>query len=49
MELPKTKQQSEFEQFAPVLINVISNLSEQGRNKVFNYAISIYNKEEKRK
>lgn len=45
MELPKTKQQSDFEQFAPVLISVLSTLSEQGRNKVFNFAISIYNKE----
>ena len=45
MELPKTKQQSEFEQLTPVIIQLLSNLSEQGRNKVFNYAIQIYNKE----
>lgn len=45
MTLPTTKEQAAFEQFTPVLVQILSQLSEAQRNQVFNYAVSLYNRE----
>lgn len=44
MQIPKTKEQKQFEQLTPVLLQIISELTHKERQQVFNYAISIYNK-----
>lgn len=45
MTLPKTKEQKQFEETAPAIISLLSQLPEQSRNNVFDYAIRLYNKE----
>lgn len=45
MQIPKTKEQKQFEQFTPVLLQIISELNHKERTQILNYAISIYNKE----
>lgn len=43
-EIPKTKQQKEFEDFAIVLLKILSELTPEERTHIFNYVIFTYNK-----
>lgn len=43
-ELPKTKEQKEFEELTQVLIKVLSELSHEERKHIFNYVVFMYNK-----
>lgn len=44
MNIPKTKEQKHFEQFAPILIQIVSELPHEERQRVIDYAINLYNK-----
>jgi len=46
---PKTAQQRHFEDMAGVLIKILADLSEKDRSKVYNHAISLYNKATEKK
>lgn len=46
MQIPKTKEQKHFEEFTPVLLHIISELTHKERQQVFNYAIALHNKGE---
>lgn len=45
--VPKTKEQKYFEQFAPVLLDIFLNLNQKNRQQIIDIAISLYNKEVK--
>ena len=43
-ELPKTKQQKEFEDFSQVFLKILAELTPEERQHIFNYIIFMYNK-----
>lgn len=43
-ELPKTRQQKDFEEFAIVLLKILSELTPEERKHIFNYVVFTYNK-----
>jgi hypothetical protein len=43
-ELPKTKQQKEFEELAQVLLKLLSELTHEELKHIFNYVVFMYNK-----
>ena len=44
MEIPKTKQQKEFEELSQVLLKILSELTPEERKHIFNYVVFTYNK-----
>lgn len=44
IELPKTRDQKEFEELAQVLLKLLSELSHEELKHVFNYVVFMYNK-----
>ena len=43
-ELPKTKQQKEFEEHSQVLLKILAELTPEERQHILNYVIFMYNK-----
>lgn len=43
-ELPKTREQKEFEELAQVILKLLSELSHEELKHIFNYIVFIYNK-----
>lgn len=44
LELPKTKEQKEFEELAQVLLKLLSELTHEEMKHIFNYVVFMYNK-----
>ncbi len=42
--IPTTKQQKDFEQWAQVVIKILSELSEDDRKRIYDFIIFTYNK-----
>lgn len=45
-ELPKTKEQKQFEDISKVIIKLLSELSQEERKQVFDYVLYMYNNKE---
>lgn len=43
-ELPKTKEQKEFEEFSQVMLKLLAELTAEERKHIFNYIVFMYNK-----
>ena len=43
-ELPKTKQQKDFEEFSIALLKILSEMTPEERKHIFNYVVFMYNK-----
>lgn len=43
-ELPKTKQQKEFEEYSQIMLRILAELTPEERTHIFNYIIFTYNK-----
>ena len=43
-DLPKTKAQKEFEELAPVILKILSQLTTEELKHIFNYIVFTYNK-----
>ena len=43
-EIPKTKEQKEYEEFAAVILKLLAELTAEERKHIFNYIVFMYNK-----
>lgn len=43
-DIPKTKEQKEFEEFTQVILKLLAELTSEERRHIFNYIVFMYNK-----